>query len=227
MFTISEMFKKIHYGGSQYEKLKTGRKQECDLNLVFRTPEDIRYLPYTCCGMGCKVLGYFLSPPHPPPHALGRLYQGNIKYLDFVRETSNMQILLGKYQICRFCQGNIKYVDFFREISNMQILLGKYQIFRFYQGNMNCVEFITGKYQIFRFCQCNIKYEDFVKETSNMQILLGKYQICRFKQGIIKDVDCVDICVSTQDFVREISNMQILLRKYIKYVDFDGISSNI
>ena len=92
---------------------------------------------------------------------------------------------------------------------------------------MNCVEFITGKYQIFRFCQCNIKYEDFVKETSNMQILLGKYQICRFKQGIIKDVDCVDICVSTQDFVREISNMQILLRKYIKYVDFDGISSNI
>ena len=179
MFTTSEMFKKIHYGGSQYEKLKTGRKQECDLNLVFRTPEDIRYLPYTCCGMGCKVLGYFLSPPHPPPHALGRLYQGNIKYLDFVRETSNMQILLGKYQICRFCQGNIKYVDFFREISNMQILLGKYQIFRFYQGNMNCVEFITGKYQIFRFCQCN----------TNMQILLRKHQICRFCQVNIKYVD--------------------------------------
>ena len=132
MFTISEMFKKIHYGGSQYEKLKTGRKQECDLNLVFRTPEDIRYLPYTCCGMGCKVLGYFLSPP---THLL--MHQG-----DYIRETSNIQILLGKHQICRFCQGNIKYVDFVRETSNMQIFLGKYQICRFYQGNIKYLDFI-------------------------------------------------------------------------------------
>ena len=162
MFTTSEMFKKIHYGGSQYEKLKTGRKQECDLNLVFRTPEDIRYLPYTCCGMGCKVLGYFLSPPHPPPHALGRLYQGNIKYLDFVRETSNMQILLGKYQICRFCQGNIKYVDFFqgnikyvdfiREISNIQILLGKHELCRIYYREISNIQILLVQYQICRFC---------------------------------------------------------------------------
>ena len=161
MFTISEMFKKIHYGGSQYEKLKTGRKQECDLNLVFRTPEDIRYLPYTCCGMGCS---FRIFPLPPPPtssctreiilgkHQIFRFCQGNIKYVDFVREISNMQILLGKHQICRFFQGNIKYVDFIREISNIQILLGKHEL-------------------------CRIYY----REISNIQILLVQFQICRFR----------------------------------------------
>ena len=44
MIRFSNVFKRLHYLGSHFDRLKVGNRQEYDINVIFKTPEDIRYL---------------------------------------------------------------------------------------------------------------------------------------------------------------------------------------